>query len=421
MTAALDTYLDQLAAHAELHGVIAVFADGAPLAQRAFGLADSQGTARNGIDSRFRVGSLSKSFTAAAILTLAQQGQLDLADPVTRYLPECGLDPRITLHQLLRHRSGLGNHTALPDYWPTLMQTPQAPEVLIRRVAAAPLLAEPGDASHYSNTGYLALARVAERVSDQPFHALLDALFWRPLGLSQTGAMATATNRGHQLLAGRPHALSLDPSVAFGAYDLAASAGDLARWWLALNEGAVLDAQHTALMMAGPTGDFGCGWWLDELVVDGQRWRSVGHMGDVNGYTAMLLGLPARRTCAVVLFNTASTPALATARRVLGLALGETRPAYPPAIAATAPWASDRYRDGAGTQVQLDAERGWLDRARDYGAPCRYRIRPHADNGLVQYWRADAFDERLELHRDGWLRVIAPDGATRDYVRETAR
>ena len=71
-------------------------------------------------------------------------------------------------------------------------------------------------------------------------------------------------------------------------------------------------------MLGGPRGDFGCGWWLDEIEIDGRRWRSVAHKGDINGHTSMLLGLPERRLCAVVLFNTASTPASATARRLLG-------------------------------------------------------------------------------------------------------
>lgn len=419
MTAALHRYLDNLAQCADLHGVIGVFADGAPLAQRAYGLAGSQGLAPNKVDSRFRIGSLSKSFTAAAILALAQQGRLDLADPVARYLPDCGIDPRISLLQLLQHRSGLGNHTALPDYWPTLMQTRHTPEALIRRVTATPLLAE--DATHYSNTGYLALARVAELVGGQPYYTLLDTLFWQPLGLSRTGTLASADTQGHQLLPTRPHAAPLDASVALGAYDLAASADDLARWWTALVAGEVLDARHTAAMLDGPAGGFGCGWWLDELVVDGQRWRSVGHMGDVNGYTAMLLGLPARRICAVVLFNAASTPALATARRVLGLALGEAWPDYPPAIAMAAPWGSGDYRNPDGGVLQLDTEQGCLSMARDYGMACRYRIRPYADSGVAQYWRADAFDERIELHCDGRLRLIAPDGTAQDYVRETDR
>ena len=83
-------------------------------------------------------------------------------------------------------------------------------------------------------------------------------------------------------------------------------------------------------MLGGPPGDFGCGWWLDEIEIDGRRWRSVAHKGDVNGHTSMLLGLPERRLCAVVLFNTASTPASATARRLLGLAMGEAWPIPPP-------------------------------------------------------------------------------------------
>ena len=109
MTLALHQYLQDLAQHADLHG-----------ARRSASSLRPCGPCQRPQerpDTRFRIGSLSKSYTAAAILLLAAW-QLDLHDSAARHLPDCGLDPRITPMHLLRHRSGLGNHTALPAYWP---------------------------------------------------------------------------------------------------------------------------------------------------------------------------------------------------------------------------------------------------------------------------------------------------------------
>ena len=109
--------------------MLGVYADGAAVAEQACGHANPAGGRKNAPDTRFRIGSLSKSHTAAAILLLAQHGKLDLHDSAARHLPDCGLDPRITPMHLLRHRSGLGNHTAPPAYWPELMGRHIAPRI----------------------------------------------------------------------------------------------------------------------------------------------------------------------------------------------------------------------------------------------------------------------------------------------------
>ena len=251
MTLALHQYLQDLASHADLHGVLGVYADGAAVAEQACGHANLAGGRKNAPDTRFRIGSLSKSHTAAAILLLAQHGKLDLHDSAARHLPDCGLDPRITPMHLLRHRSGLGNHTALPAYWPELMGRHIAPEDLIRLITASPLMDTPGQACRYSNTGYAVLARIAERVGGDALHDQLRTMFWQALELRETGSIDTAHSIGCMLDPDRPPAPPLHPSVAFGAYDLAASARDLARWWLSLIDGKVLDAAHTDLMLGG--------------------------------------------------------------------------------------------------------------------------------------------------------------------------
>ena len=172
-------------------------------------------------------------------------------------------------------------------------------------------------------------------------------------------------------------------------------------------------------MLGGPRGDFGCGWWLDEIEIDGRRWRSVAHKGDINGHTSMLLGLPERRLCAVVLFNTASTPASATARRLLGLAMGEAWPAYPAALTEHVDdWAQGAYRDEQGVTYVVDTARRLIAATRDYGVPCRYAIRPSQAGPDAQAWRADAFDERHEFHRGAATLTITSADGSKQHCRK---
>ena len=417
MTLALHQYLQDLASHADLHGVLGVYADGAAVAEQACGHANLAGGRKNAPDTRFRIGSLSKSHTAAAILLLAQHGKLDLHDSAARHLPDCGLDPRITPMHLLRHRSGLGNHTALPAYWPELMGRHIAPEDLIRLITASPLMDTPGQACRYSNTGYAVLARIAERVGGDALHDQLRTMFWQALELRETGSIDTAhsigcmldpTDRPRAALASQRGIRRLRPGRQ------RARPGPLV---------AVADRRQGpgrgAYRLDAARGDFGCGWWLDEIEIDGRRWRSVAHKGDINGHTSMLLGLPERRLCAVVLFNTASTPASATARRLLGLAMGEAWPAYPAALTEHVDdWAQGAYRDEQGVTYVVDTARRLIAATRDYGVPCRYAIRPSQAGPDAQAWRADAFDERHEFHRGAATLTITSADGSKQHCRK---
>lgn len=412
----LSDYFEALHQYADVHGVLGVFANGEAVEQRAFGRADDVCSSLNTVHSRFPIGSLSKSFTAAAVLALEQQGMLKLSDAAVTHLPGVGLDSRITLQQLLLHRSGMVNHTALPGYWPDWMQTFHTPEVLIRKATAMPLLHEPGSSSCYSNSGYAVLAAVVEAVSEKPLHVFLDERFWGPLGLQRMGLLQDADTKGHELSLGRPRSLALDPSVAFGAYGLVGTAQDLASWWVSSLNGKALGLSGSAAMFAGVPSSFGYGWWLDELEVCGKRWRTISHKADVNGHTAMLIGLPESRVCSIVLFNTASTPAAGMARRLLGLALGELWDSYLPALKEYSRWVTGTYRDDGGAVYEVDAARQTVNSVRDYGVRCSYAIRPYAEDRTSQAWRAEAFDERLKFHRcDRSLLVTAPDGSTRRF------
>ncbi|MFN2227558.1 MAG: serine hydrolase domain-containing protein, partial [Anaerolineae bacterium] len=151
------------------------------LLRQGYGLADRTNGAPNTAETVFCLGSITKQFTAAAVMALAQDGKLDPDDPLAHYLDGVPADKAgITLHHLLTHTAGVRNYTG-PDY------EPASREEMIARVMEAPLLFEPGSQYEYSNAGYSLLAAVVEIVAGQPFEAFLYERLLRPAGLEQTG------------------------------------------------------------------------------------------------------------------------------------------------------------------------------------------------------------------------------------------
>jgi D-alanyl-D-alanine carboxypeptidase len=280
----------------------------------------------------FELGSISKQFTAALILKLAEEGRLSVDDPVARRLPDfTDLPPGLTIRHLLTHTSGMREVFAQPELGAVLAKPGSSAgefEAVARR---SPADFAPGARWSYSNFNYLMLALIAERVTGQRLEDALSARFFRPLALSSMRQCpprpgdARGEARGH-LRSGQtlvPH-----PPENFhlfaGAGGLCGSAMDLARWTRALATGKVLTASSYAQMSAparladGRTADYGMGMVL--VAPDGAR--RLGHGGYGGGFSAQAAYYPDAEVAVVVMFNRFVFPEYVErriARRMLGL------------------------------------------------------------------------------------------------------
>ena len=238
------------------------------------------------------IGSVTKTFIAATVLQLVEDGRLDLDDPVRRHLPELRqLSRRITISQLLDHTSGLADlfndttRTGLEEH-PEHAWT--ADEVL--GSLHAPWY-QPGEGWAYANTNYYLLGLVIERLTDASLADELTARFLEPLDLRTTG-MLDGTQPGGPL----------EPawtSIFWGSGAMAASAADLARWGDALYAGSVLQPSSRELMLALNDHDYGYGVQL--VKVDGRK--GYGHTGLLNTYTTLLYHLPRQGVTLALLVN----------------------------------------------------------------------------------------------------------------------
>lgn len=307
-------------------------------------------------DTPFAIGSVSKQFACAAALALADEGKLSMTDRVAKYYPALTGAAEIELADLGAHVAGYRDYYPL-DYVDRRMTAPIAPDDLIARYAGMPLDFPPRTRASYSNTGYVLLARIVERVSGASYGALLAERFWSRLGMTRTtlGRPADAAT-GHEafLLDAPAPAVGEADGWLFGAADIWASANDLARWDLAFADGAVLsEAARRAmatprLLASGRSAGYGCG--LGARQVAGET--VLAHSGWVGGFVAFNAVAPRARTAVVLLVNDQHVDLGDLHDRVLRLALDD-----PAAIPAIATPAADAAR-----ALVLQLQRGRLDR-----------------------------------------------------------
>lgn len=357
---------------------VLVARDGKVLLAQGYGAADLEAGKPVTPATRFRIGSISKVFTAAAILKLQEQGKLRVNDPLSRYLPDWPNGESITLYHLLSHSSGIHNYTAKPDFL-ARVAAPIPSGELLESFRRDPADFSPGTGFLYGNSGYALLAAVIEKVSGLSYEAFLRASFFLPLGMADTGvypregsleneAVGYGFRDGSIRLAVKWHR---DRLVGCGA--LYSTTRDLFRWNEALFSGQVLSentlrAAFTVSVLdrddpmhPEETGQ-GLGWFVDKLRGE----REVGHGGEMAGFGSYLLRLPEKRLTVVVLLNCMpQRPGLqqwSLAREIAVRTLGaELPPSTEPQVDATVTTEDlervvGRYHLGAGQILTITRE-----------------------------------------------------------------
>lgn len=295
-------------------------------------------------DTAFAVASISKTFTAALIMALAEDGKVDLAGPVSKYLPELSIDRRVTVRMLLDHTSGLRDFFLDPRIDKAMLadrgRTWDADRSL--HYVGKPYF-KPGKGWHYSNTNYLLLGLIAERVGGRSLSTQLRTRFFGPFGLDHTfeqihGSPTGSVAHGYRFEGAptklRPVDLSdgseMAPftsvvTAAGAAGSIASTPSDLVRWVRALYGGAVLDPASLDLMVGdvaliadkGPSLPYGLG--VQAVEFDGHP--TLGHSGRLLGFRAVVRWLPVERIAIAVVTNQSRADPSVIARSLLRLAL----------------------------------------------------------------------------------------------------
>ncbi|MCU6708269.1 beta-lactamase family protein [Paenibacillus sp. J5C_2022] len=332
----IEQFMEKYIARWPFSGVILAARGSDVVVHRAYGRASLELDVPIDIHTKFRIWSVTKSFTAMAIMQLYEQGKLSLDDPLYRYLPELSRHDAITIRHALQHESGLRNFTMVPEFNSQLNKIKLAEADFFELLNRYPLDFEPGSSFSYNNTGYYLLGVVIERVSGQSFENYVTKHILHPLDMMETGidtgdklipAMASPyTSSGDGMAPGE----FIDMGNVSSAGGMFSTTGDLFKWARAIHEEKLLSPRTYREAFGNSEAKYGMGWFLKER---GGR-RRVFHGGAYRGFRSELHRYPDDELTVIVLTNYDIVPATYLADTMSDILLGEDAsvPDYPPAV-----------------------------------------------------------------------------------------
>ena len=288
------------------NGSALIAEDGHVILRKGYGEANMEWHIPNSPDTRFRLGSLTKQFTAALVMQQVAQGKIDLGAPMGRYLPDYpkANGDRITMHQLLNHTSGIPGYTELPEFGRTIRE-PMPPAEFIKIFSGQQLMFEPGAKYSYNNSGYYLLGMILEKVSGKPYAQLLREELLDPLGLKQSGYDSTAPliekrAAGYDAtLDGFVNTSYLDMMQPYAAGSLYSTVDDLFLWNQALHSAKVVGTEK---MFTPGLGNYGYGLMIHKNPA------VIEHGGGINGFNTQLTRDLETKRVYVLLNNTGGAP-----------------------------------------------------------------------------------------------------------------
>jgi len=282
---------------------------------------------------RFKIASNSKQFAATAILLLAEQHKLTLDDPVSQYLPALTRAREVTLRQLLSHTSGYEDFYPL-DYVTPWMARGTTADSILDQWAKKPLSFDPGTRWQYSNTGYVVIGQIVEKVTHKPFMEFLNANIFEPLQMHSAmdqsdGKWNDSDPTGyHNFALGPPRPATPEGAAwTYACGELAMTAGDLALWDISLMNGTILkpssikDLTTEVLLKNGTGTRYGLGLFLTSDANGHRRW---GHSGGAAGFFSYNVTLPDDRMAVTVLTNGQGRASSLLEQRIADLLLTPT-------------------------------------------------------------------------------------------------
>jgi CubicO group peptidase (beta-lactamase class C family) len=313
--------MDQFVSSRDFTGVVLVARDGHVLFQKAYGMANREHDVPNKVDTKFRIGSMTKAFTAMGIMILAERMQLHVTDPLCKYIEKC---PKawggITLQHLLAHTSGIPSFTDFPDN-DQYERLPMTPLATIARFRDKPLEFVPGSRFSYDDSGYLLLGYIIERASGEKYEDFLRKNIYEPLGMLDSGydhPWMILKNRasGYARKDGQiVNSMIMEMDTPFGGGSMYSTVEDLLRWDQALYSEKLVSRKSLDQVFTPFPGPYlpvqpwqrgpysrhrwGYGWWVTKWFGHDLVWSA----GFIHGFVAAMLRYPEDRTLVIVLEN----------------------------------------------------------------------------------------------------------------------
>lgn len=327
----VNEYMDALVKAGKFNGSILIARNGQVIVSKGFGMASFELDVPNTPHTKFRLGSLTKSFTAMGIMLLQERGKLTVQDSICKYLSDCPVAwQQITIHHLLSHTSGLAKHDNAVEYLKTAMM-PMTVAQLLNSFRNKPADFRPGEKFDYNNNGYILLGYVIENVSGQSYETFLREKIFAPLKMFDSGydnhepiiknRAAGYRSEGGTLF----NAAYIDQSQPFSAGSLYSTTEDFLRLDQALYDNKFLSQKTLNAMFTPATGDYGpavnygYGWFVNKQLTR----RTIFHPGGLPGFASIVVRYPEDKVLIVMLSNLENSQIIRASSDLAAIVFGE--------------------------------------------------------------------------------------------------
>lgn len=323
--ARMEQVIQSYVSSKQFMGSTLVARDGNVLLDKGYGSANLEWDIPNTPATKFRLGSITKQFTAASILLLEERGKLSVNDPVKKYMPDAPDSwNKVTIFNLLTHTSGIPSFTGFPDYGPT-EALPATPEKLVARFRDKPLEFDPGEKWNYSNSGYVLLGYLIEKITGESYAKFVKENIFTPLGMKDSGydsnsAIIARRASGYSPgPAGPQNAGFVHMSIPHAAGALYSTTGDLLRWEQGLFGGKLLKPESLAKMTTPFKNDYAFGLFVHEV----NKRKVMEHGGGIEGFNTQASYYPDAKLVVIVLGNLNGGAPGEIAKKLAAVAFGE--------------------------------------------------------------------------------------------------
>ncbi|MCW5979400.1 MAG: serine hydrolase [Bryobacteraceae bacterium] len=305
VAAKVDEYIQAHMKMGQFNGSVLVARDGQKLVSKGYGMANLEYDVPNTPRTKFRLGSITKQFTAMAIAQLAERGKLSLDDSARKYVPDAQEEwDKVTVRHLLTHTSGIPSFTSFTDY-STFKLLPTNPAELMARFKHKPLEFEPGEKFRYNNSGYYLLGFIVEKASGLSYEAYLKENIFGPLEMNDSGydsnrAIVKGRAAGYARRDGKwVNADHINMEIPGGAGGLYSTVEDLYRWDQALYTDKLVSKPMVEAIFTPDKEDYAFGWVVKKQF----NRRRTAHGGGIEGFNTIIARYPDDRVCVIALSN----------------------------------------------------------------------------------------------------------------------
>ena len=313
---AIDAFFATYVEAGLFNGSVLVAENGKVILRKGYGSADFEWQIPNTPETKFRLGSITKQFTATLILQLVNEGKLTTAAKLADVLPYYRKDTggRITIEHLLTHTSGIPSYTGLPNFMSEVSRNPYEVRAFVEKYCSGDLEFEPGSTFRYNNSGYFILGAIVEQIAGKKYEQVLKERIFDPLGMASSGYDMPRTllpKRAHgytQRLSGVINADYLDMSLPYAAGSLYSTVDDLYLWDQALYTEKVLPPALKEQMFTPRLSNYGYGWVIRKQPIGAAKAErtTIAHGGGINGFSTLITRIPEDHHLIVLLNNTAT-------------------------------------------------------------------------------------------------------------------